>query len=632
MKNKKWLSAIGDADEKYVAESDPAAPARRKVSWQKNTVIAAGFLLILTLLNVYLFAPIRQKAPDVSRYADSEYYGIIQKMNAYYYKPSPYKNNFERLWMKLGNMFGGAKAEDGMNNASGSDLSGSYEEITDNQTAGVTEGDRIKRSDRYIYYLDGEMLCVYTIAGEDSEQIARFDFSTVRELTNFSRYLEKWEMYLSADCKTVTVMAPYYSSTEREAKVAVLSLDVTDPYAIYVKNKTFVDGSYISSRLLSDGELLLMTHYQANELNYSDASTFVPQIGTGGQEAPLLAEDIVYPDILTGTYYTVLSKFDAAAHEYTDSMAFLSYSAEVYVSAEHIFTMRTYSDKTGDGNRITAKSMTDISVIAYRGDDFSYLGSLSVNGSVKDRYSLDEYEGVLRVVTTTSERTYEERAGEELVDDVVSSLISFDFIPTSANLYLFRLSDRTKIGEVIAFAPPGESVQSVRFDKNAAYVCTSLVLSDPVFFFDLSDPSAITYKDTGTIDGYSSSLVLIGNGFLLGIGYGSSFSSLKCEIYKESETGVVSVDKYEIDNCTFSEYYKSYYIDRENALFGIGVIEHGNRGRSDGYLVLHFDGYELREVDFLKVFGAEHLKRGCYVDGYFYAFGENSFAVHKIFD
>ncbi len=637
MKNKKWLSALGEADEKYIAEADPAASFKRHPwqKWQKLTLIAAGFLLIFTLLNVYLFAPIRHKTPDVSRYADSEYYGVIQKINAFQDRKPEYKNNFEKLMVKVNRLFGGAKAEDGNGSdflAGDRDMTSDFsQEITDHQTVGVTEGDRIKRNDRYIYYLDETVLCVYTVLGEDSEQIAQFDFKTIPELTDVSWYWENWEMYLSSDGNTVTVIAPHHSAATKSTEVALISLDVTDPYAIAVKEKIFVDGSYISSRILANGDLLLMTRYYVGNVDFNDPSTFVPGVEQNGKETAISGADIIYPEELSGVYYTVLLTFDVLSHTPKDSMAFLSYSEQVYVSAEHIFTMRAYQEQSQSGSLVTSKNMTDISVVSYLGEKLSFEGSISVEGSVKDRYSLDEYEGVLRVVTTTDTTVYEKRGGENRQSDTVS-IGTFGSASRNASLYLFRLSDREKIAEVVSFAPPGESVQSVRFDKNAAYVCTSVVLSDPVFFFDLSDPSAITYKDTGTIDGYSSSLVSLGDGFLLGIGYGSDFSTLKCEIYRETETGVISVAKYEKKNCSFSEDYKSYYIDRVNGLLGLGVLEHGYSGRGDGYLLLHFDGYNLKEIDFLKVYGMEHLRRGCYVNGYFYAFGNHSFAVHKIFD
>ena len=115
---------------------------------------------------------------------------------------------------------------------------------------------------------------------------------------------------------------------------------------------------------------------------------------------------------------------------------------------------------------------------------------------------MDEKDGILRVVTTVEYGSYSDAYGHGW------------FVPayTSASLYCVSLEDFETVASVEKFAPEGEQVQSVRFDGDYAYVCTSVNFSDPVFFFDLSDLSNITYTDTGEIEGFSSSLVDFENG------------------------------------------------------------------------------------------------------------------------
>ena len=185
---------------------------------------------------------------------------------------------------------------------------------------------------------------------------------------------------------------------------------------------------------------------------------------------------------------------------------------------------------------------------------------------------------------------------------------------------------------MIDFAPPREEIQSVRFDKESAYVCTSIELSDPVFFFDLSDLDNITYKDTGTIEGFSTSLINLGNGYLLGIGRGESWSSFKVEVYEETEVGVRSVCSYEMSNTSYSTDYKSYYVDRQNQLVGIGITDNSYYNQASRYILLHFDGYELVKIVNVPLDGEPANMRGVYIDGYMYMFGENDFEVKKVFE
>jgi hypothetical protein len=160
-------------------------------------------------------------------------------------------------------------------------------------------------------------------------------------------------------------------------------------------------------------------------------------------------------------------------------------------------------------------------------------------------------------------------------------------------------------------------------------VCTAIEVTDPVYFFDLSDLNNITYKETGNIDGFSTSLINMGNGYLLGIGR-ENWSTFKVEIYKETETGVEGFCKYTLNNTGYSEEYKSYYIDRENKFVGLGIIDRNRSNNNSRYLLLHFDGYALRELLNVSFTGANDLKRGVYIDGFMYLFGENNFLVKEV--
>jgi len=273
--------------------------------------------------------------------------------------------------------------------------------------------------------------------------------------------------------------------------------------------------------------------------------------------------------------------------------AFLGYTDALYVSGNNIFTTREY---------IKDCTMTEISWVSY-GEALEYRGSISVAGWVKDQYSMDEYEGILRVVTSTDDGG----AGR------------------NASLYCIDIESKKVVASVEKFAPEGERAESVRFDGTMAYVCTAEVvtLTDPVYFFDLSDLENITVKDTGTIDGYSSSLVNFGDGFLLGIGFGDT-RQLKIEIYAENDTGVVSVDTLELE-AEFSLDYKSYLIDRENKLIGLGIWSWDSGDTQ--YLLVGFDGVRLKTLKEEPLEGNVHQMRATIIDGWLYLLAKEFKAV-----
>ncbi|MBQ8309234.1 MAG: beta-propeller domain-containing protein [Clostridia bacterium] len=599
-----------------------AAQKRRKTV--RRALLGSCAAIAITAVNFALFMPFHSELPDVSAYANSEYYGVIKRMNEATYEPPEHKNNYERLasgvndffdsFFRFGCAAGGLAAAPPLDYAT--EQNGEYVETTDNQTQGVIEGDLIKRTDKYIFYLAdlGERfeLRAYTIEKEDSMCIGSYTIHAA-ENTRFASG-ERVEMYLSQDGGQITVIVPALVYGENEKTLigrytAIVALDVSEVGAITEIRRTYLSGDYNTSRLV-DGELLVMSNYRVEEskLDFGEESTFLPQYGALAQMQSVAAEDIVSPETLAELHYTFICRIDQDL-TVVDSTAFLSYSEQIYVSADNIFATREYTKRLDEGETYQMASVTEIATVSYADGDLDYIGSFEVEGIVKNQYFMDEYEGVLRVITEDSER----------VEYAAQTDKAIKWYPTNANLYCVRLSDFVIAGSVERFAPDGETVESVRFKNEKAYACTAYtftpVPTDPVFAFDLSDLSNITYTDTGTIEGYSTSLIDFKDGYLLGIGYGSSLSELKIEIYEETETAVESVCEF-TNFASFSEEYKSYLIDRENGLIGLGM--------NDGeYILLTFDGYDLTVTAHEYLEGANKNKRALYIDGYLYVFGED---------
>jgi len=646
MKKKNWYRGLSLADDKYITEAHPDNVIKSKNHRALISFVAACACLALIIGNLWLFVPFNNTPPDVSQYSNSEYYGLIQKLNALTFEQPKYKNNSEKLWAGLKNIslnLGGWVKDEAAgeapipeSNPNEGFLGGedSYQEITDNQVKGIIEADRIKRSNTHIYYLDEDVLRIYSIDKENTAEIGNY---TIYE-EGKGPYMDQWEFYLSSDCKTVTVVTQYYSKGEDISRryVNLISLDVSDPTNIVKKDEFNITGEYMSSRMV-DGSILLLTEFVINkrELDFNDETTFLPQIDEGNGSYSIPAGGIVSPDNLSNTRYTVVMKLDENTLDLKGTAAYLSYSEDVYVSEDHVFLTHVFADKKkNEDGTITRNSMTEISCLTYGGDSFERQGNVTVRGYVKDQWSMDEYEGILRVFTTTNATTIREQVYDN--GNVSADILQTATGQCNASLYCIDLSTFEIVASVIDFAPPREEIQSVRFDKETAYVCTSIELSDPVFFFDLSDLNNITYKDTGTIEGFSTSLINIGNGYLLGIGRGDTWRGFKVEIYEETEDGVRSVCAYELENAEYSTKYKSYYVDRKNQLLGVGVIDnsyyntdkHSDEARR--YILLHFDGYELVELVNVPLFGDPANMRGVYIDGYMYMFGFNNFKVEKI--
>lgn len=608
--------------DEYMDNIQRKAKAIKKRRRIRNSSICAVLVLALGLT---LFWPNRE--PSVEKYKNSPYYQAIQGVNHATYQKPAYKNNYQWLKGKLSSLFKSISDEkvDQAPNAGdnsgglydgtgdkydGVDFEQSYVETTDNQVEGVIEGDLFKRSDKYLYYLRQDVLSVYSIEQEDSREVGTFQFS------DFTAYTAI-EMYLSADCKTVTIAFGVYNKGDY---IILTTLDVSDPENITQTNQVMFAGSGYSTRMVGDDLLLTYRYYvDKSTIDYDEPSTFVPVYGNGEELQPVDADVIYCPENPTSAVYTVVVKLDAVTLEKRDMAALFGYSNTIYVSENNIYLTCPSNKALEDDYQI---SVTEITGICYSGKGLKRLGTVQVEGTVLNQYSMDEFDGILRVTTSTS-KIKEVRSQ----DGIYATLFKSAY---NCNLYCIDLETWETVASVIAFAPEGEQVRSARFDGTNAYICTAdIKLDDPVYMFDLSDLNNIRYKQTPVIDGYSSSLINFGD-YLLGIGINEDWW-LKVEVYRETDDGVEPVDAYERD-CYFSTQYKCFYVDRENNLVGIPLEDYQTGLTS--YVLLQFDGQQLnvvQEIEMSDLKGSVSLPnvRADIIDGYLYLLG-NTLQVVKV--
>lgn len=608
---------------------------------RKKTVrrfaILGGTAAAVTAFALVLFVPYSVGGVDLDEYKGSEYYSVIKNISALTYDPPRKTNNFNE-WFGHLFTYGSSQNTDGAGSGSMMDGSGpmpggdgTYEEVTDNQTAGAIEGDLFKRSSEYIFYLDyidkaaakngdqidrnsyaadGYTLDIYTIAGAGSNMVSSYVIDP-DENTYFSGYHGEREMYLSSDCKTVTVITPCFNCETDTRCTAVIGLDVSEPTDVKEITRTYISGKYVSSRLVGE-ELIVTSEFAVNSRpDFDKPAQYLPQAGELDDMKSVAADDIIIPESPASADYTVICSLDAQTFAVNDSLAFLSAADELYVSDTGIYAI------DGRGSVWLDNRETEFYRVSYGDGTLGKCGNFVLSGSVENRYSLDERDGVLRIFTTSSER------GEDDEPYFV------------CNLYCIDTDGFEIIAKAEDFAPHGDIVRSARFYGDTAYVCTAYEniqqssITDPVYAFDLRDYNDIKYTNTDTIPGYSLALKRFKDDTLVGIGYGDSRSKLKIELYRETAQSVETVDKYE-KSADFSHEYKSYFIDADDGFIGLAVHSNAVSGFT-GYLLLHYDGYELIEAATVPfaVYEADDA-RAAYIDGYLYVFGDIELHVVKV--
>jgi beta propeller domain-containing protein len=133
----------------------------------------------------------------------------------------------------------------------------------------------------------------------------------------------------------------------------------------------------------------------------------------------------------------------------------------------------------------------------------SYVASGTVPGDVKDQFSLDEKQGLVRVTTT------EQRSGPLLADGKQNQ-VSHVFVLKNGAQGLSVIGDTGPIA-------PGEQLYSTRYVGDKAYVVTWHV-TDPLFVIDLAEPTKPKILGELQIPGFSEYMHPLDDTHLLTIG------------------------------------------------------------------------------------------------------------------
>jgi len=693
MKDKNKLRMMDAVDDELIDRANPEKikPRQKRKFSARMGMLAACLVIAVVAVNLAIFLPSGSQEPPIIPNGDGS---VPSKTPSTYEEIKAILDAYDDIMEGTGTVNSNAQVNgstpDGalpppggapsmgdtdMDEGSGS---GEYVEVTDNQVQGVIEADLFKRTSTHIFYLRGRKLCAYTIDKESSRLVGEIEFTT----DSFNSR----EMYLSSDAKTAIIIYTVYTSATSETRVT--SIDISKPDNMKAIKTNSFKGKYLSSRY-TKGELLLFTDFRVK--NTAREENYIPSIDTGNGFELLDPECILVPQSINNRSYVTISKLTGKSLSFGGSVALLGYNTTSYVSEENIYAVRSFRHNSTTNNVYSYADKTEIARIDYSEDTLKIAGTVSINGSVKDQYCMDEYNGVLRVFTTVREGYYPVNnnsgnssssamssgnfgtpdselptppltpdsnpgwATSSVQDTTVSSndwaSSSIEMVApqsndlvvepmsfttrkntVSASLYCIDIENMQIVASVLEFAPQGETVQSARFDGNTAYVCTAIVFTDPVFVFDLSDLENITYKDTGTIEGYSHSLIELKGGYLLGIGQ-TGWSTVKLELYKETEAGLSSVSKLELENAYSTTDYKAHYVNREELVFGFAYAQYGESSITvySVFKIVEGEITVAEEID-IDEKCAFAFCRGVLVDNYFYVLtdnteGDNFFAV-----
>jgi Beta propeller domain/Dockerin type I domain/Bacterial Ig domain len=154
----------------------------------------------------------------------------------------------------------------------------------------------------------------------------------------------------------------------------------------------------------------------------------------------------------------------------------------------------------------------------------------AVPGNLNNQFSADEHDGHLRIVTTTVNFVDDNNPNGRIND-----------------LWVFR--DQEGVMELTGAArdiAPGEQLQSARFDGDRGFLVTFEQV-DPLFTLDLSDPANPQVLGELVLPGFSSYIQMLDETHLVGIGPSGNNGSIQVTLFDVSDMSApIAIDKFEI--------------------------------------------------------------------------------------
>lgn len=400
---------------------------------------------------------------------------------------------------------------------------------TNVQTEQVDEADQIKNDGRYLYQIARKRPEEDEGGGERTGIQILDTEGGLREVAFLADFDHVEEFYLWDDL-LIAVENKYYDTGigGQAAKIrsmedaAVCGVGREQGYheiSVYQvadrshprKLKTFtLQGTYVTSRV-TEGYFYGISRFAASPgEGEKDYDAYIPSL----EGRRLEPERIYCPPDADGTEYLVLVSIDLSdPTSFADSRAVLGGSEVCYVSRKNIY-MAWYESvyQTEPQMEGKVRDRTRILRFSYGKGRFYGQASGEIPGRLDGSFSLDEYGGRLRAVTTVQE--YE---AKKVTDDRTGETLGFDYGEGKESNALYVLDPALEISGKIEGLAENESIRSARFLGETGYFVT-FRQTDPLFAADLSDPEQPRVLGELKVSGFSEYLHSYGDGLLLGIG------------------------------------------------------------------------------------------------------------------
>ncbi len=427
----------------------------------------------------------------------------------------------------------------------------------------------------------------------------------------------------------------YYNFYDRgEEYNVILQYDLSDLDNPKLVDVHRIDGFMTSSRM-SGKYLYVVTEkgisdivYEINDLE--DAIEYEEELLPKVDGEEIAYSDVYLPEGDTEiSNYVIITAFEINDDGImlTDNSAILSDYSELYVSENYIYTFPSYGNYeetkyvNDDGIKMVHRMQsTKIYKFGYSNGNIEPSAAGVVKGSILNQFSLDEYNGYLRLVSTVTDDNYLDYAeyenefkSEDGFDDYDKGIWELWERYSNIEEYnaLYILDENLNTCGKIENIAKNERIYSARFSGDKGYFVTFRQM-DPLFVVDLSDVNHPVITGELEMTGYSGYLHQWSEDTLLGIGVEATEQGravgFKIALYDTGEDEELNeITKLVIEGKnSYDEYnYKNMMVAPEKSFVGVNLswydvdeIEDFYEYKSIYSLFSVKDGAISRELDY----------------------------------
>ena len=479
---------------------------------------------------------------------------------------------------------------------------------TNLQEAGVDEADIIKTDGKYLYVMKATgSVRMIRAKGKSLEVEGTIMLEALNETPQ--------EMYVDGDILNLIVTGSkttldsddtqedtYTANTENYTKI--YTYDISDRSVPQLRGTVKQKGTYSTSRKNGD-VIYLFTQFYPQINDVSQIDTYIPAVNG----ARLESGDIYLPEYQdTSSYLVVSSVSNRRPDEIIDKKAIVSAADHFYVSNDNIYI--------ANANWGSDATMTQILKFSCQKGKIRAKGAADLKGFLNDSFSMNEYNGYLRIVLT-------------------------DYSGDTQTNALYVLDDALEVCGSITDIAEGEEIRSARFLGDTGYFVT-FKETDPLFSVDLSNPADPKVLGELKITGFSSYLHFYGENKLLGVGNEvdpetGAYTGIKLAMFDVSDpSNVKQLHKFVIKDtydCPLFYDYKAAMIDTEKNVFGFMC--------DSSYMIFRYDEEKGFENVFTENLGNSYYGssyngtqgiRGCFIDNSFYLIGGGQIRIYDMAD